>query len=432
MKTRILTTVLLAILQLTSITPSRANAIAGSVAVDSVVDNLINDLESLIYQMETSASVTSFNIRSNLLIVLDNVKILGNELVGKTFSELSDAQKQFFENTQVLVKESLDGANVTLDRVNDIVLNMDEALSRVPGITDRPFVKKYSPSYILKNKGEYSISVHGSLIGNSNPTLLFGGEECEIKTKTERRLDFDCPDSIFTTGDDWVSGTLTVTKKRPWYMIFSSDEEYPYQISVRAIDERIGSYTLSIFSQEEVATRVNREIPNSEANGHCQGARDVVWTYSPAAGCKIDINSINVSHSKSSRSAFNGTHNVTVDGFQVRAVVRNNGTCAPRIFGQRAYVDGRGNVNVNAKWVDVCPQDVEVKKEQLEGVLIWTKEEVFEMPENTQRFVLVVKQVDGQQVVVKGSEVHKWFKVDFDEKGKIAVFRPKDLELAFN
>ncbi|WJG27190.1 hypothetical protein QSU96_05585 [Vibrio furnissii] len=432
MSTRLSITILLVVLQVVSITPTQANAIAGSVAVDNVVDNLTKDLEALIYQLETSASVTSFNMRSDLLIILDNVKILGDELVGKTFSELSDAQKQFFENTSVLVAESLNGANLTLENVENVVLSMDEALSRVPGVSNRPFVKKYSPSYVLKNRAQYSISVLGSLIGNSKPTLKFGSFECEIKTKTERRLDFDCPKDIFLSDEHWISGTLTVTKKKPWYMIFSTEEEYPYKVSVRTIDERIGTYTLSTFSNERVDTRVNRSISNGHQNDHCQGNRDVSWTYNPQAGCLIDVNSIHVSHSESSRSVYNGINNVTVNGFQVRGVVINNGTCAPRIFGQRAYVDGRGNVNVTANWVDVCPQNVEVKKEQLEGVFTWTKEEVFEMPENTERFVLVIKQIDGRQVVVKGSEAHKWFKVDFDPKGKIAIFRPKELERAFD
>lgn len=425
------TIILCLIVQMTLTSIAKAEVISGDSLVGNVVGDLTDGLQSTITQLETSATVTSFNVRSDLLVILENVKIMGDELVGKTFNELSSAQKQFFEKTNVLVAETREGVSLTVDKVDGVMASMGEALSRIPGVDGRPFVTKYKPSYFLKGNENYPILVSGSLVGNGSPTLKFGNIDCQIKTKTERLLEFDCPSHIITNDKNWISGELTVTKEKPWYDFFSKDKKYTYVLSVRTIDKNIGEYSLDFYIKENAEVRKSRGQSNSHRNGHCQGDRAMAWTYNPQGGCKIDMNSVNISHSNSSQSSYGGVHNLTQNGFQVRGTVRNNGTCAPRIFGQRAFVDGRGSLNVTANWVDVCTEGKEVQQETKTGMLTWAKQEKFQMPNNTLRFVLTIQQVNGEQIIVKGSEVHKWFKVDFDPQGNIAIFRPKELDLAF-
>lgn len=404
---------------------------SSEILVENIVSDITDDLKQVINQLETTGTITSFNIRSNLLIILDNIKILGDELLGKTFGELSDAQKQFFERSNVLIKESLSGINITVDKVDGIVSSMGEALSRVPGVDGRPFVTKYSPSYVLIGGDSYSISVHGSLIGNGEPSLYFGKEMCEVKTKTERLLEFNCPKNIFKSSENWISGILSVTTKKAWNDIFSDAKKYNYNLSLRAIDNTLGEYSLNVFVKKIGEVRKNRSQPNSYRNAHCQGERTMVWTYNPAGGCKIDVQSVTVSHSTSSQSSYNGVQNLSENGFQVVGVVRNNGTCAPRILGQRAYVDGRGSLNVTANWVDICQEEKEIELESESGELTWKKQKSFQMPTNTTRFVLTIRQINGEEIVVNGTDSQKWFDVDYDPKGKIAIIRPKSLNAAF-
>jgi hypothetical protein len=410
---------------------SHGEIISSGILVENIAAEITNDMGELINKLETSGTITSFNIRSDLMIVLENIKILGEELTGTTFGELSDAQKQFFERSTTLINESLSGINVTTQKVNGIVSSMSEALSRVPGMDGRPFVTNYFPSYVLKGEGNYPISIQGSLIGNGEPSLRFGNEICEIRTKTERLVEFNCSEDIFNSSANWVSGMLTVTSKKAWHDFMSNQNRYEYNLSLRSIDRKIGQYSLDVFVKKVVEIRRNRNQPNSYRNGHCQGDREMVWTYNPASGCKIDVQSVKVDHSKSSQSTYNGVQNLSRNGFQVTGIVRNNGPCAPRVFGVRAYVDGRGALNVNAKWVDICLEEKEVKLETQTGELTWKKQKSFQMPVNTTRFILTIRQINGEEIVVNGNSSHRWFNVDYDPKGKLAIFRPKALNAAF-
>lgn len=411
---------------------SQASEIAAETAVSKVVADLTDSIKGIINNLEASATTVSFDIRSDLLVVMDNLNILGNELVGKTFGELSQAQKQFFENSNALVQDSLSGAELTVDKVDGVVASMGEALSRVIGVDNRPFVTKYSPSYVVTGKESYALSVNGSLVGNGKPSLTFGDKKCEIKTKTERKLEFKCPKTIFRTNDRWVSGDLVVSKKKPWWAIFSSADSYKYNLSVRSIDENLGTYTLDIYVTETTEERKNRSQSNGHRNEHCQGGRNKAWTYSPSANCKIDVSTAKIaSKSVSSQSTLQGISSLTPNGFRITGRVSNNGDCAPRILGQRAFRDGRGSINVTATWVDVCTVEAEVKKETITGSLSWKKEESFQLPENASRFVLNIQQNDGKVVVANGTGSHKWFNVNYDPAGKIAIFRPKPLEVAF-
>ena len=124
-----------------------ATAFAGSALVSDVSDNISKDLKSVISQLENSASVTSFRVRSDLIVVADNIRVMGEALAGKTFDGLSQQQKTFFENARALATDAKSGINLTADRVEGVLAGMSETMSRIPGIEGRPFVTKYVPSF---------------------------------------------------------------------------------------------------------------------------------------------------------------------------------------------------------------------------------------------------------------------------------------------
>lgn len=413
--------------------PARGSVglIAGGIMAESLVSNLIEGVNNVIANLENSASATSFTVRSDLIVVLDNLNQLADQVVGKTFGELNNSQQVFFQNTQKLIDLFEETSKVSVEQVDGVVLSMGEALSRIPGFKNRPFVTNYEPGYAIVEKNNLAIKIRGSLLANGTPELSFGNNICTIKTKTERSLEFQCASDIFLKNDAWVSGILNVTKPKSWYQFWKGgDEKFPYTVSVRTISPELGSYELKVFTKENTQTRNNRSQSNSHQNNYCAGNRSVGWNYSPASGCQIDVSSVNVTYSKSSQSIYSGVTNLTSGGFRVAGEVRNNGSCGPNTpFGHLMH-DGRGNLNVTANWVDLCTNTVIKELPTENGTLFWKQQESFTLPANVDRFILTVHQINGEKKIVTGPSKEQWFSSDYDTNSKLLVFKPNTLDLA--
>lgn len=406
-----------------------AAEIAAGVYAENLVADIENGLTTVIRQMETSTSVVSFAVRSDLLVVLENVRQISNQLIGKTFGELSQSQKQFFERTNKLVQDYNNGVQLTAEEVDGVVNSMGETISRLPTFKDRPYVTRYSPSYAVGGENSYRVSVKGSLVGSGEPTLTFSEHECSLKTKTERSIEFDCTKAIFPDEFAWVAGELKVFEPKPWYAFFGDAKSFSYTISLRSVPARLGTYSLTFVTDEVKEIRKPRDQSNYHRNNHCQGGTPVHWTYTPESGCKVDVTTVSAeATTKSSNSSFGGVSNVTANGFSVTGNVNNAGSCGPKVFGAPAGKDGRGALGVTARWVDVCTEATELTSAETTGELFWKKQKSFTFPPNTKSFLLSVKEMTGDERVVRGTEPHNWFTVDYDSTGKVAVFRPKDVQ----
>lgn len=411
---------------------AQAEIIAGSMAIGDLSASISSDLKSVIAQFENSASITSFRVRSDLIVVADNIRVMGEALADKTFDGLSQQQKTFFENARALATDAKSGVDLTADRVEGILAGMSETMSRVPGLDGRPFVTKYNPSFVLIGKSKYPVSINGTLVGTGSPTLSFGETPCEMKTKTERALEFDCPSSIFSEKDPWSSGQLTVVEKKPWWKFWGTPDTHAYTVSIRSIPDVMGDFLLVARGVQRVEAAKPRTAGHNHRNNHCQGDTPLSFRFTPESGCRIDIQSIRlIRGSISERSQVDGPASVTSTGFMVSAVARNSGACGPRLpGGARAGVDARGSINFNVTWNDVCPENQAVEANVGSGPLRWSQEKAFQLPAFATAFVLTVTQADGKIRVVNGTESTQWFDVAFDAASKVVLFKPKALESA--
>jgi len=366
----------------------QATAIASNVLIENLAHDITTNLNSTIKQLESSATVTTFNARSDLLVVLENVNNVSSALVGKTFGELNKSQKDFFERASKFTKETQDGIEITAERIDGLVNDLGDSLARIPGANRSPYVTKYTPSYFLGSDAPKDILIKGTLIGTGEPRLSFGKIECSKKAQTERDLRFECPAEIISSKEKWATGLLTVEEKQPWYLFFSNNKKKQYTISVASVPNTFAEFSLETYTTERITQYVDRAQDNGHTNEHCQGPTPIAWTYTPSPGCSIDITSVSAPAGVSSQSTYNGVQSLTGTGFLVTGVVRNNGSCAPRIIGQRAYVDGRGTIGVNARWKDICITSTETPQPVKSGNLSWQSQLSLQLPQNLSKFVL--------------------------------------------
>ncbi len=413
--------------------PTRAHAqiaevggIAASASIDSVITGVRNALQEVISQAEAAGTVVSFRVASDAKILLQNLDTMGKELSGKVFRDLSEAQQTALNNLMVLSKETSKDLGRNIAQLDDAIKSAGEELSRIPGVSDRPFVSSYSPSYLLRQDKEFDVVVKGSLLNTDKLQMTVGQTDCKLLSSVEKTLRFSCPGTTLGKSQEWVPGALKFTKSKKWFQFWKEDENYQYQVAIRAIANEMGVYALNVTTRGTVDERIPRSAQNGHGNDHCQGGREVVWTYSPTQGCIVDMGTVNVSHSKSSNSTYNGVINLTNQGFQVRGIVRNNGQCGP--FG--VPKDGRGNLNVSANWLDVCTRPKLNDLPTVPGTLSWDRETVLTLPESLAKFVLRVKLANGMERIVSGAGSFGWFVVEYNDVTKILVLRPRKLEEA--
>ena len=403
-----------------------AGSIAASASIDAVITGVRNALQEVISQAEVAGTVVSFRVASDAKILLQNLDTMGKELSGKVFRDLTEAQQAALNNLMALSKETSKDLGKNIGQLDDAIKSAGEELSRIPGVSDRPFVSSYSPSYLLRQDKEFDVVVKGSLLNTEKLQLTVGQTECKLLSSVEKALRFSCPGTTLGKSQEWVSGTLKFTRSKKWFQFWKEDDHYQYQVAIRAIANEMGVYALDVTTRGTVDERVPRSAQNGHRNDHCQGGHSVVWTYSPTQGCFVDMGTVQVIPSKSSNSTYNGVVNLTNLGFQVSGVVRNNGQCGP--FGIPR--DGRGNLDVNANWIDVCTRPKMTDLPAAPGTLSWDRETVLTLPENLAKFVLRVKLANGMERIVSGAGSFGWFVVEYNDATKILVLRPRKLEEA--
>lgn len=399
--------------------------IAAGATIDSVITQVRNSLNEVISQAEASTSVVGFSVAADANILIQNLNTAANDFRGKLFSDLNKAQQAAFANALKLSKEANRDLRPNIKALQGAVKILGAELSRVPGVSSRPFVHSYTPTYIVNNDASYDFVVDGSLLNSRKSSLMFGSITCKSVSAVEHRLRFQCPAEPFGGGIDWKIGALTLYKEAPFYKFWMADEKYEYKVAAKVIQERLGSYTLTAVETRPASNKVARTIENGYRNGHCSGSAAKVWTYRPAEACTIDVTSIKVNHSKSSNSSYEGVLNASPAGFQVRGVVRNNGSCGP------FFKDGRGSLNVTATWTDTCSSQKEAQLEPQTGELHWEQELGFSLSPQTAKFMFVVVQANGERRIVTASESSDWFTSTYDPATKVLLIKPRKVEEAF-
>ncbi|MEM8728244.1 MAG: hypothetical protein AAGE99_06085 [Chlamydiota bacterium] len=402
--------------------------VAPTAAVDSLLSELSQELEDRINQVFDRSSILAFDVRSQTLVVAENLQFMSEQFVGKTFEELNKQQRKLVNDAQALIDSFDADIDDTVVALEQISLSMNDAFGTLPFSKTFPRVTDYGPDFIVADPQKtIDVTVKGSWIGSGSPKLNFGDVICKRVSKTEVNLIFTCPGEIFSNGAaefEDAKGTLRVFGRKRF--LWSSREKRSYDIYVRGVPQSPATMSLEWVVSADVNERRDRTESFSHRNDHCQGDTNVCWEVNAdrANDWSIDVATVSAEATvKSSNSSFNGVEKLSSSGFCLRAIIRNNGSCAPRVFGERAYVDGRGTVHAKASVQEFRT----VKGSQLveaEGQTArWDSDLLFEMPEDYQGFRASILQFDGKTKVASGSMRSDLFTVRTDENAKVVIVR---------
>jgi len=397
---------------------STAQRIFTGTAVETIIADTSTEIKDIIVQLEYSADVTSFKLRSDLLLLLEHLEYTADKLSGKVFDDLTETERKFFNDvrqTLALTDEIL-GSNI--GRAEELVASVAGEFSRLPFVDETPLVNRFTPSIYVDDGTRIMIEAQGSRLGAETPEMVLDGRECRIAVKTELIVSFECnvPSGGFSSHTRYLQAKASFYEEKAWWQIFGgSSREYVHEI--RVLPPIVARYDFGYVYEKEEVMKKPRSQSNSHKNPHCVGPRPVNWRYNVSGpNCKIDVNSISVTTDwVSSKSIVGGAENITASGFNVTGSAQNRGSCGPKVFGTRAGKDARGGFGVTSKWIETCTQIERIEAPHTAGCVRWNEDVRLETIEpSVKDWTLQLTLLDGSTKVVSQE----------DDLGVVSVERP--------
>jgi hypothetical protein len=412
---------------------SQAQAIAGATAVSTIIDSARTSVQSIISQLSADTTLNTFAMRQDLELLLQQLNMDASALEGKTFADINATQQSFFQSVANTLATIRNTTKVTTHQLDDLLSKANDALGTIPGADRDPRVLHYDPQYTVGGQPDVIIDVRGSWLGNSSPSLAAPGIQCSILSKTEDRLQFECPMKAFASPPKIVTATtlqLKVYKPLPWYrtLFGGQGEGVPYSLVVFSVPQQFGTYSVNATVPTVSVTTAQRSQSFYYSNGFCQGATNGVWTANTSGpGWFIDTNSISLTENTKNGASTNYTIPArSPGGFQISYTVTNSGSCGPEVLGIRTFVDGRGWLGITAHWTESMSTNGTQTVAVNSGDLYWGKAIPVTLPANAVAFTLTADVLGSQQIVSVQSEVTRWYSAAFNSGSHVLAITPHE------
>ncbi len=412
--------------------------------IGSTIDQLKESANEIAHNAGNEFGRGAFSTRQNAEILIQQLNAMSIELEGKTFNDLNNSQRMFFLNTKNTLDEINKSTKYSVNRAQQLVVQADSMLGTLPGANRTSRVLDFSPRYILSDRTNLPITVNvtGSWLGSGDPKLIIDGSTCFRLQKTESKLIFQCKFEINNTSDNVSFQKLNLTTyDRPSWLesitqfFGSSPKKRKYELALAIVPKKIGSFSGIARTMQDIAEERSKSQEFRNDNEHCQGTRTYVWTANIDNTDGWHLAAPPTTRLLSDSDATNeGIQAWSASGFVLQGKAKNSGSCAPKIFGHRAYVDGRGHVLISAKWTESRI----VKKyadEAFEiGQIEWGVERTIRIPENSIFASVSSKLLNGDKFedTSTDSASRLWYRINFDISNHRIVIRPADLETALS
>jgi len=399
---------------------SNAQGAFTGAAVETIVADLSTEIQNIIVQLEYSADVTSFKIRSDLLLLLEHLEFTADKLSGKVFDDLTEIERKFFNDIRQTLALTDEIIRSNIGHAEELLSSLGGEFSRLPFVDETPLVNRFIPAVYVDDGSRILVEAQGSRLAAETPEMELEGRECRISAKTELSVSFDCnvPRDGFSKDTPFLRAKASFFEEKSWWQIFGgASREYIHEIRVLPPIVALYDFTYSYETQKEI--KKSRMQSNSHKNPHCVGARPVNWRYSVSeSNCEIDINSISITTDwVSSKSIVGGAENITDSGFNVTGSAQNRGSCGPKVFGTRAGKDARGGFGVTAKWIESCTQIERIEAPRTAGCVRWNEDVLLDTIEpSVKDWTIKLTLLDGSTKVVSQEE----------DLGVVSVERPSN------
>lgn len=413
-------------------------------SVSSATDQLKDAAEEVIHNAGNEFGRGAFTARQNAEILIQQLNVIATELEGKTFKDLNESQRLFFVNTRNTLDEMRNTTDYSVARAQQLVSQADNMLGTLPGSNRTARVLDFSPRYVLSTTtpAPVVVSINGSWLGTGEPTLVAAGKACTRLQKTEVKLMFSCnlSNSSALSNLDYAKLNLVTFDRKSWWdslveLFGGHPKKRNYELAVAVVPRTIGAFSGFATVKKAVIEERNKEQLFRNDNEHCQDTRTYNWTANIDSNDGWRLSAQPSTMLLSDSDATNeGIQGWSATGFTLQGKAKNNGSCAPRIFGHRAYVDGRGHVAIRANWVETRTTFKEVEVPIELGDIQWGVEKSTTLPEGASFASVKSKLINGKSFEDTSNDaaIRHWYRVSFDIKNRRVLIRPQELETALS
>ncbi|TXH66553.1 MAG: hypothetical protein E6Q88_11745 [Lysobacteraceae bacterium] len=414
-------------------------AFAAGQTISSIVDQVRDSANEVVHNAGLEFGNGAFAARQNAEILIQQLNLMATELEGKTFRDLNATQKAFFINIHNTLDEMKETSSYTVRQAKQLVALSDSMLGTLPGADRTARVVDFSPRYVLADQGARSISITiiGSWIGSGEPAMSLGDKACKRLQKTESRLMFDCIMPAGGTANRVEYNKLvlmTTDRQGVWGRLSSWFGSEPvkrtYELGLAVVPRTLGSFTVAADVSSEKMTEESHVETRRADNQHCWGTRTYAWDVNARSGWQIK----DKPHTRligDTTATDEGVQAWSQTGFRFMGKAKNNGECI-RVFGKVIARDGRGHVEIEARWVEQKPETIKTRVDVPIGEIQWGVERSIPLPEGTAFVSVSSSLIDGTRYedTSVDAPIRPWYSVSIDIENRHLIVRPRDLEYA--
>lgn len=437
--------IILAIAFLASVPSTSFSSAQGAIAAGAIMGGIISQLENsiatLIDQLDNRVSARSFQMRTELVFLQDEISHSAERLSDKTFSEITQQQQIFFENattTVESVKSSLKQADAEID---SLATQIEQVAAQFPFVGEEPRVRKATPVFLkeLSSSNEsVPVQIEGSFLNHGEVAFSVGNEKCKVTGHNDSSASFVCPGKVFQLNGKkvtYLSGDLTVHQEKSFWESITSifGVETPtknYKLPFAVVPSVLGAYEIKATYLVDSTQKSNRSGDWGRTNDHCKGRQSFQYNFGPAsAEWSIDVNSIRTKETCGRGGQGHAVRNASKNGFQIESWSKNSGRCE-KVLGSVVSYDARGCSAGKVTWTETKVVPKTTSKVIKNGSLEWGKAISATLPPRLKGILITVNQIDGNTVVLNSATPSKWFSASRDGASTSLVLSPLELKEA--
>jgi len=434
--------------------PQPSGAQVDALTLGGVLAALGPTIDDAIEKAGNEGNYVVFRAASEVKLVIEALRLAGDDLLEKSFSELNNSQQNLFQNLQQLNQDF--DANLT-SQITEIRASVDQIqqISNDWRFAD-PTVLRVGPDVLApKDSGEFFISVQGLSLDRANPQIAIYDAPMSRVSLTQNEAVFVVPADHFNFDqyktELWPSIITLSYEVCGWLGWLSGCE-------IETVEFETAFMTLpKIVAQVEVSSTRLEETRVFEANerynqfGYSTGDQTRrkcrKFTQSPhAPNWFIDVDSI-VSRSVSRDCPANLSSFLSVGMFATcpqtgkynePAQFGRNGSASIREKTAtgfvveacaKGYMSGltpkSGERRINVFWREYKLEDARVDNPSNNGDLEWGRFLEWQYPLKTEAVSVSVRTFDGRVLPFTGNGSDKFISVDWNAGTKQLVIRAK-------
>ena len=404
-------------------------ALPATMGAVTVIDRMKDDLNDVINHAQVAVSASSFDVRQNAEVLLQQLALMANDLERKTIGDLNKSQREFFARAQQTISEVRAQEKLAASDARKLIESANDAVGSTLIGSDTARVLDFSPRYVSPDRpSSVAFQIRGSWLGAGVPIVKADGQLCEVLSYLETEVNVRCGVTP-PKGNEVVYEKLSIdvtdrqgAMDRFFGWFHDNKVHRNYQVGVAVVPRTLGSFRGVATVHYEEPEIVERSEHRYATNGHCDGERTYSWTINATKGYEIVEQPV-TQKIRDSTAVDRGVQAWTPSSFRIEASARNSGRC---VFGGG---DGRGDVEIVASWRERRMVTREKELVLAIGDITWGNELQQALPEGTVAVSIEGKLIDGTSVVDTNEDhpARRWFQSAFDISARKLIIRPKSL-----